>query len=131
LITRDALAQVSNINWAASVDQFARRAADPRWFGQPVHAQRAVTLIKVGAKTFDSRVVALDGQCQHLSFTAGRCPQSAAETMITDRTAATVGWHVGQRIEVKAGRGGLPVHLTVAGTYQPTDPRGEYWAACG
>ena len=130
LITRDTLAGVTGADWAGPIHTYARQAQDPRWFAPPVYAQRAV--MKVAAPlhhlVYDSRLVVLDGQCQHLTFVAGRCVQTDKETAISARTAHTGGWHVGDKVAPEAGNRGVAIPLTVVGIYQPADPTGDYWA---
>jgi putative ABC transport system permease protein len=130
LITRDTLAGVTGADWSAPIHSYASEAQDPRWFGPPVYAQRAV--MKVVAPlhrlVYDSRLVVIDGQCQHLTFVTGRCASTDKETVVSARAARTAGWRVGDKVTPQAGNLALPIPLTIAGIYQPTDPTGDYWA---
>ncbi|MDQ2750848.1 MAG: hypothetical protein M3Y44_15170, partial [Actinomycetota bacterium] len=130
LITRDTLAGVTGADWAGPIHAYAAQAQDPRWFGPPVYAQRAV--MKVAAPVhhlvYDSRLVVLDGQCQHLTLVAGRCVTTDKETVISARTARTGGWHVGDKVAPQAGNRDVAIPLAIVGIYQPTDPSGDYWA---
>lgn len=128
VITRDTLVRVPGQDWREPVARFARQAADPRWFGAPVFVERAVTTVSAPNKLrFDTRLLAIDGQCQHLTFTAGTCPQTDKQTALSARAAASGGWHVGDRVTHIAGNVNVP--LTISGIYQPLDPQGDYWSA--
>ncbi len=130
VVTRDTLAGVARVDWREPVSRFARQAADPRWFGRPVFAEHAATTVTTRSPktTYDTRILAIDSQCQHLTFTAGRCPRARTETAVSARAAATGKWRVGDRVVMRAGAAGTPLPLTVAGIYQPRDPHGAYWS---
>jgi putative ABC transport system permease protein len=125
-VIRDTLAGVPDIDWQEPVNRFAGQLADSRWFGKPVVAEHAAIVLRGSKSKFDSRLAVVDGQCQHLTFTAGRCPNAVGETVISARTAATDGWRVGSRIRGEVA-GTLPLTVQVVGIYQPVNPTRDFW----
>jgi putative ABC transport system permease protein len=128
-IRRDTLVGVPSIDWQEPVNRFAGQAADHRWFGRPVVAEQLPMTVRSGRQEFASRLVALDGQCAHLIFTAGRCVRTPEETVVSAKAASAAGWHVGERVMPRPENGNLTLPVTIVGIYRPAAPTGTYWSA--
>lgn len=79
----------------------------------------------------DGPLVWREGVCDHLAFTAGRCPSGAGEIAVSTADAANFGWAPGARVGVheiqpqEIVTPAIAKVLTVSGIY--STPEGRYW----
>jgi putative ABC transport system permease protein len=114
----------------ALVDLVPREARG--FFGDPVGStsvsvRRMPLLAQPGG-----RLVARDGQCEHVRFTAGRCPTAAREIAVSADQARVHAQRVGDPLAVGEWDGAVSTleasprtTLVIVGVYQPVD--GPYW----
>lgn len=78
--------------------------------------------------SFVTRLLWRDGQCAHLQFLSGSCPEAPYDVAVSAATARTLGVRVGS-VLVLGGLGGRTAEErpVVAGVYRPLDPRERYW----
>jgi putative ABC transport system permease protein len=92
---------------------------------------------------YASRFVFRQDVCAHIRIVTGRCPVGEGEVIIGVRTGERFGLAAGDPVTLTAAKFsedprrpvylpvGLPKRLTVAGTYQATNPGETYWGTHG
>lgn len=103
-------------------------------YAKSIHSLQitGVVLDRRGNPDAQSQVAYREGQCDHLVFTAGRCPQRANEIAVSARSLPEHAWPLGTVLSVRRlGAYNDPdTHLTglrVVGLYRPKDPNEEFW----
>lgn len=103
------------------------------YYGHPITGLSTTQSLTIGnpgadAGSYVTRLVWREGQCQHLRFVAGRCPDSPYDVAVSVGTAAELGLRLGSALELEGvggkDRSSRPV---VAGIYRPVDPGERYW----
>jgi putative ABC transport system permease protein len=117
----------TEVNWHTAVLSLATRAADARWFDDPVFSEEA-PVVWHGATNYDTELAALDSVCAHIRLVAGRClaDTSLTDAVVTERTAQAQHLKVGQVLDPVAGTG-VRFHVRIVGVAAPIDPHGQFW----
>lgn len=106
---------------ATATDQVPRPASGPAWYGAPIDTVDAGGIVG----SYSADLVARTGACARVHITAGHCPNAAGEVLLSTRSAAALGVHVGQQITLT--RKATATALRVAGTYLAGDAAAPYW----
>jgi hypothetical protein len=113
------------------------RGAVPPQFGAAIGgAEAPLQLDPAGAgDPVRTRLTSRDALCRHLTVSAGRCPRSAGELLVSGRTAATVGLRPGTAVTLRGAADAegrrISAPATVVGVYDLADTSGRYWAGRG
>ena len=67
------------------------------------------------------------GQCQAVTVTSGRCPDSPGEAMVSARTAEESGVRIGDRLQLGITSDLEADRVTVVGTYDPATADASVW----
>jgi len=104
-----------------------RLAGEPvlnRLLTPPVSAVQVQAVVGPPGTTGQSAILVYrEAVCRHVRMVRGRCPQAAGTVMVSAKTAAALGWRLGQRLLANGRR------VTVVGLYAPVDPTGDYWGS--
>ncbi|HEX8305313.1 MAG TPA: FtsX-like permease family protein [Jatrophihabitans sp.] len=99
-------------------------------FATPVAGFETDVSVVAPRSSFDAVAVGRDDICGQLRITAGRCPATGREVLVSSSTARALDVGVGDRLRL-TGRGGSAAYpigaARVAGLYQPFDPASDYW----
>ena len=108
---------------AQEATKLTTRPTLARLLGPPVTSlQTTVSAGTVGATPQNVPLVWRDGVCDHVRLVAGSCADRLGTILVSTSTAAIQDWGVGRTVHLPGGP------ATVAGTYVPLDPGGDYWA---
>ena len=103
-------------------EKVADRPTLARLLGPPVSALQT-TLAGVEPGAGGERVVLAwrEGACAHVRMVTGTCAEQPGTVMVSAATSALESWPAGLTLDLGVQR------VTVAGTYVPLDPTGDYW----
>ncbi len=133
----------SDVSYPGSIDfvsgQEAQRGTIPG-YGPLVNETLVPTTTRT-AGGFDAATEAVwrDGACDHLVIVTGRCVQGIRDVLVSERSAAVMGWKVGSTLTFAGLRqydtsvagseiATTPLRLTVSGTYRPRSVLDPFWA---
>jgi hypothetical protein len=130
-LDRDVTAQVDSSpsergDWAGAVQDMLSPVAGSRWFVSAItFASTEIELVLPRRGSYDSRLMHASGDCAHLQFVAGRCPNGPGEIAVSVGTR-DAGAAIGDDIDA-ALTDSEQLGLHVVGVYQPIGPTGDYW----
>ena len=133
----------SDVSYPGSIDvvssEEARRGTIPG-YGPLVNETLVGTQARAeGGPDAQTEAVWRDGVCDHLVIVAGTCVRGAGDVVVSERSAAVMGWKVGsvlsfaqlQQYDTSIAGSAIattPLHLTVSGTYRPRSTLDPFWA---
>ncbi len=129
-----------DVSLDAGMTPLLDRAFGPTRLALTTATRQSVTVPSRG-KTEPTRVLStlawVDGGCERLHLTVGRCPEGDGEILLSERTARAVGAVVGRPVSLplfatepeEAGSGDpFPTELRLVGVYRRPDTGTPFWA---
>ncbi|HXR42854.1 MAG TPA: hypothetical protein VN738_10625, partial [Acidothermaceae bacterium] len=116
---------LENVDWASAMNDLVAPLRGSRWFLPALQRRQAEITVKApDGGHYATRLVHVEGDCAHLHFVSGRCPQRPGEIAVSKRTTGT-GLGLGDSfpVELAAGKGAVDV----VGVYEPIEPTGTFW----
>lgn len=115
---------------AGEVRSYLPAGAERTLFATPVLGFETAVSVTAPRSSFDAIAAGRDDVCNRLRITAGRCPATGLEVLVSSSSARALNIGVGDRLQL-TGRGGSAAYpigaARVSGLYQPFDPATDYW----
>ena len=132
-----------DVSYPGSIDvvssQEAERGTIPGYGPLVNETLVATTARAVGGADAQTEAVWRDGVCQHVVIVSGTCVRGVRDVVVSERSAAAMGWKVGSVLEFAQLRqydtsvtgstiATTSLRLTVSGIYRPRSTLDPFWA---
>ncbi|HEX8093566.1 FtsX-like permease family protein [Jatrophihabitans sp.] len=115
---------------AGEVRSYLPVGAEQALFTTPVMGFQTAVSVTAAHSSFDAIAAGRDDLCGRLRITAGRCPATGLEVLVSSSSSRALNVGVGDRLQL-IGRGGSAAYeigtARVSGLYEPFDPATDYW----
>ncbi|MGH8860241.1 MAG: FtsX-like permease family protein [Jatrophihabitantaceae bacterium] len=128
-ISRQTLIGLTEFDQHSAIAGLAQDGYHARWFDKPVFSEEA-QIVFGGITRYSTQFAAIDDLCAHVRVVSGRClaDSTAAETLVTLRTARTQHLTVGQLLAPVPVANVTPIEVRVVGIVTPIRPHGAFWS---